>query len=353
MCPAWIVAVGLALAGCGEAPPSGSETNAGADPSTGTAAASTGEADPTGTSEGPASTDGPVEPEETSAGETDSGDGDGPAPCVAGLPHGRYTGLQLEVDGRTRSYDLFVPETVDLWEPTPLVLNFHGYLGSPPNQAAFSQFDAVATERGLVVAYPAGVGSSWNGGQCCGTAHEDQVDDVAFARALVDRIASQACIDRRRVGAIGMSNGGHLAHRLACQAADVFSIAVSVTGVLAFAGPACDPVRPISVVQFHGTSDAIVPYGGAGPGYPHVGDMMRDWGARNGCALQPSVTHEVGDARCETWAQCDDDVETTLCTVTGGGHCWFGNPDCPFGASTTQVDASAYAADLVLHKTLP
>lgn len=291
--------------------------------------------------------------EEESSGGADPSTTTGPDPitCQPGtLPPGRYPGVTLEHGGRTRSYDLYVPETVDVTQPSPLVINFHGLLGNPAQQAMFSQYDAAAVEAGVIVAYPAGVSNSWNTGLCCGGAQSEGVDDVGFARTLVQHIGLGSCVDPSKVFAIGMSNGGHMAHRLACEAADVFAGVASVTGVLTMLD--CNPSRPISVLQFHGTADAIVRYDGAGPGYPPVEDMMDDWAARNGCAPVPNVSHQQGDALCETFPGCDGDVEVTLCTVDGGGHCWFGNPSCTFGASTTDVSANDVIGQMMAAQSL-
>lgn len=275
-----------------------------------------------------------------------------PEACPAGtLPPGRYEGVTLEHGGRTRSYDLYVPPTVDVTEPATLVLNFHGLYGNPTQQASFSQYDAAADTAGIIVAYPAGVSNSWNSGVCCGGAQSEGVDDVGFARTVVEHVGLGSCIDRSRVFAIGMSNGGHMAHRLACEAADMFAGVASVTGVLNVLS--CTPSRPISVQQFHGTADAIVRYDGYGPGYPPVDSMMEAWASRNGCAPVPNVTHEQGDALCETWVGCHDDVEVTLCTIEGAGHCWPGNASCTFGSSTTDVSANEVFERLLQTQSLP
>lgn len=295
---------------------------------------------------------------ESSGGDTeptgDSGTTDDPNPvsCPAGtLPPGRYNDVTLEHGGQSRSYDLYVPESVDVTQPATLVLNFHGLLGNPSQQAMFSQYDAAAATAGVIVAYPAGTSSSWNTGLCCGGAQSAGVDDVGFARTVVQHVGIGSCIDPSRVFAIGMSNGGHMAHRLACEAADVFAGVASVAGVLTMLE--CNPSRPISVQQFHGTADNIVSYDGIGPGFPGAEDMMEGWAARNGCAPVPNITHQQGDSTCETWTACNDGVEVTLCTVEGGGHCWPGNESCTFGSSTTDVNANDVFAQLMENQFLP
>lgn len=264
-----------------------------------------------------------------------------PAPGI-----GYQTGFGVDADGRSRSYDLFIPTNYSGTEDVALVVNFHGLTGNPQQQANLSGFNDVAEERGMVVAYPAGIDNSFNSGLCCGGAYSQGVNDVAFARALVDQVATLLCIDRARVYVMGMSNGGHMAHLLACQAADVFAASASVTGVLNLAPFDCTPSRPISMMDFHGTSDSIVPYGGTGLGFPAVPQMMSDWAGRNNCGDVPNVSFEQGDMRCETWPACEDDVEVTLCTVTGGGHCWPGSGPCILGQNSSARSASEAIADM-------
>lgn len=285
---------------------------------------------------------------------TDTSDtGELPAGC--GMPSpgsGTHTGLSVMVDGMTRDYELFVPVTYDAQNPSALVLNFHGLLGAPSQQADFSEFNQSAQLRGMIVAYPEGVGASFNAGACCGEAEAQDVDDVAFARALVDELVASFCIDPDRVYATGMSNGGHMSHTLACEAADVFAAVGPVAGVMGLDPADCQPARPISIVDFHGTADLIVQYGGLGPGYPPVHPMMEDWAARNGCSPVSEVSFDQDEVLCETWPGCDDDVEVTLCTIDGGGHCWPGNDSCLFGNSTTTLHASEVIADMFSMHTL-
>jgi polyhydroxybutyrate depolymerase len=257
---------------------------------------------------------------------------------------GMTTGITIDVDGVERSYDLFVPTIYDPNTAAPLVLNFHGLLGSPSQQVDFSQFNDAAEAHGMLVAYPAGIGASFNAGSCCGEASSSGVDDVGFARALVQDVALKMCVDPRRVYATGMSNGGHMAHRLACEAADLFAATASVTGALRLGE--CAPSRPISMVQYHGTSDTIV-------GYAEIPGMMEAWAARNGCSDTPSTTFEQGDMHCQTWPDCDAGVEVTLCTIDGGGHCWPGNGSCIFGHSSTELHASEAIATMFEVQPLP
>jgi polyhydroxybutyrate depolymerase len=344
------VLVGLWGAACAD--PTTATSEEGGSSSTASSSAGAGSSgEPTST----AGTTSTATSDATGADSSSSGETGGVSPgCGApGAGPGKHQNLALDVDGTARSYDLFVPSGYDPDVAAPLVLNFHGLLGWPVQQAEFSGFDASAEPRGMLVAYPAGIGSSFNSGACCGDAYAQDVDDVGFARALVDEVSRTYCVDPRRVFVTGMSNGGHMAHLLACVAADVFAAGASVTGVLQLAPADCTPARPISMLDFHGNSDLIVPYGGGGPGYPPVPDMMSAWAARDGCAAASGVVFEQDDMRCETWPACQDDVEVTLCTIDGGGHCWPGPGDCPFGHNSSARVASDVIADMFMAHPMP
>jgi len=291
---------------------------------------------------------GPTTGSATSA--TAESTGPGPSSCETAslFAPGVHTAITIDVDGVSRAYDLFVPTSYDPTLDAPLVVNFHGLLGSPSQQADFSQFNGAAEDHGMLVAYPDGIGASFNAGVCCGTASSQDVDDVGFARALVQDVSSKMCVDPQRVFATGMSNGGHMAHRLACEAADMFAATASVAGVLSLVSP-CVPSRPISIIQFHGTADTIVGYGGI----PAVPQMMEGWAARNGCSPTPEISFAQGDTSCQTWPDCDGGVEVSLCTIEGGGHCWPGNPACVFGNSTTELHASEVIATMFDQQPLP
>lgn len=340
----------LAIACAAEGPASGE----GNDASDNSATTESEESNNASESSGDPSESETGDPTDTEDSEDTADTGELPAGCgQPALEPGTHTNLTVDIGGTTRSYELFVPVTYEPDNPSALVLNFHGLLGNPSQQADWSQFNQSAQLRGMIVAYPSGIGSSFNAGACCGDAHSQGVDDIAFARALVDELLAQMCIDPKRVYVTGMSNGGHMAHTLACEAADMFAAAASVTGVMGLPPSECQPSRPISVIDFHGTDDFIVSYGGSGPGYPPVNSMMEDWAARNGCSPVSEVIFQEAEVLCETWPGCDDDVEVTLCTIEGGGHCWPGNGSCLFGYSTTVIDASELIADMFVLQKLP
>jgi len=245
-------------------------------------------------------------------------DDEPPAAACDGLP--ADTGdsvVTVSFGGRERSYRLHLPPSYDPSVPTPLVLNFHALGSSAGIQESYTQMSAKSDDEGFVVVHPQGIGGSWNGGACCGQAQASRSDDVGFVAAILDDLSDRVCVDSRRVYATGMSNGGFMSHRLACDLADRISAIAPVAGTNATLS--CAPSRPVPVMHFHGTLDTIVPFAG-------TRRTIADWVERNGCDSEPRVTFDEGNATCETYGSCTDEADVTLCSIRGLAHLWPGGP---------------------------
>jgi polyhydroxybutyrate depolymerase len=255
--------------------------------------------------------------------------------------------------GRERSYITYVPASANGKEPIPLVFVLHGGTGNAQSAIRMSGFNEITERNGFIAVYPNGTGRlsdekllTWNGGACCGYAQEEDVDDVGFMRAIVAELQSQTAIDAKRIYATGMSNGGILSHRLACEAADLFAAIAPVSGTLNF--PPCNPSQPVSVIEFHGTEDQHVPYdGGYGPksivnvDFTSVQYSVGFWVSFDGCSSQPQ-TISFNDIRHEIWTGCADSTSVELYTIIGGGHSWPGGPGglVSLDKPTTTISAS-------------
>jgi polyhydroxybutyrate depolymerase len=220
--------------------------------------------------------------------------------------------IALRHDGRDRSYAVHVGTAVTAGRPVPLVVNFHGLHNSPAIQEIFSRMNAVADREGFIVVNPQGIEASFNAGNCCGPAAEQGIDDLGFTRAIVADVAARACVDRRRVYATGFSNGGFMAHRVGCEAADLFAAVAPVAAGNAVTR--CAPGRPVPVITFHGTADTVVEYA--------TGQRAAaDWATRNGCTGEPTrVAH--GTAYCDRWTTCGAGVAVEMCTIPNLWHLW-------------------------------
>jgi polyhydroxybutyrate depolymerase len=227
----------------------------------------------------------------------------------------------------------------------PLVLNFPGLTESPHWQELLTGMNEAAGRRGMMVVYPEGIGWSWNAGTCCGRAFYEHVDDVRFVRELVDHLEREYCIDRNRVYSTGMSNGGLLSYRLACEASDLFAAIAPVAAVEAV--DACQPSRPVPVLAFHGGLDVVVPYHGGVWKFPSVEETVARWRQRDGCntASWQSI-FENGHAHCEAAQSCRDGSDVVLCTAERSGHTWPGGAFVPWlGGTSGDVNATETILD--------
>ena len=91
----------------------------------------------------------------------------------------------LEVDHRTRTYFVHIPPKHDSKKPTPVVVVYHGGASNAQQMVRFCGLNETADQYGFITVYPSGTGRlkgalTWNGGNCCGYAMQQNVDDVAF-----------------------------------------------------------------------------------------------------------------------------------------------------------------------------
>ncbi len=285
----------------------------------------------------------PSEPESESSG--GSRGSAWPVDCAGKTAQPLDATWKLSSSGGERVFDVHVPAKYDPARRTPVVFDFHGFTSDEKQQALLSGLNAKADEAGFVAVHARGTGVplSWNAGACCGQAAGqggEPVDDVRFVRDMLDRLESQLCVDEKRVYATGMSNGGFLSHRLACEMSDRIAAIAPVAGVLGL--QACAPSRHVPVMHFHGTLDTLVPYRGEPmKGFPSVASTINAWAERNGCSSAKVETFRKVDTVCETHQGCADGATVTLCTVQGGGHTWPGGlPVPPLGHTTSNLSAT-------------
>jgi polyhydroxybutyrate depolymerase len=238
----------------------------------------------------------------------------------------------LVVDGLTRWFRLYRPDGLVLDHPVPLVVMLHGGFGDDAQAEAGYGWDQQATRQGFVVAYPNGDSRAWNGGGgCCGKPGREDVDDVAFISAMVAKVRTELPIDSHRVFATGISNGGIMAYRLACDTTIFAAIGPDSATMLG----SCDHPSPVSVIHIHGTADQNIPYaGGTGHGVaeidgPPVTDVIADWRTTDHCRAPTST---VSGVVTRSVATCPDGRAVELITIAGAGHQWPGSfPPGPLG----------------------
>jgi polyhydroxybutyrate depolymerase len=261
----------------------------------------------------------------------------------------------LIVDGRKRSYLIHLPPNLDPHKPTPVVLLFHGAGASGSLMVPFTGMRKKADDAGFIAVYPnsSGIGPflAFNAGDFVGKL-AGSADDVKFVARLLDDLGGVVNVDRRRIFAAGMSNGGSMCYRLAAELSDRIAAIAPVAGTMAIAE--ARPQRPVSVFHFHGTVDRVVPFHGPRRGaakllkYRSVEETIRIWCEINGCPPTPRVTVfpcTLGTgtiAKQMTYGPGREGSEVVLVEIEGGGHTWPGQkPPIPLiGRSTLDISAN-------------
>ena len=226
-------------------------------------------------------------------------------------------------DGVVREYKLVLPANYDPQVAYPLAIGLHGVGGTASSIERLLRLEKGSTP--VIAAYPQGkdlgprTSAAWNAGTCCEPATGLQPNDVKFISRLIDSVESQLRVDKSRVWAIGFSNGGMMAYRLACEISD------QITGVGVGAGALtageCAPTKKFSVIHIHGDLDTDVPFNGGGP-----------YNTRSATYSVGSVASAVGctndaaraSANIQVW-QCPDSMEMKLVVDTNQGHDWNSN----------------------------
>ncbi len=265
------------------------------------------------------------------------------APRFRAKPAGTATNALVAA----RPYRLLAPTTVDPAKAYPLVLVLHGWGGTGENIERYYQLDALVDERSFIVAYPQGTEETthpkhfwgghrrfWDATDACCNFYGAPIDDVAYLDAVIDDVSAHHRVDPKRIFLMGLSNGGYMSHRYACDRAGRVAAIVSQAGAMWADATRCKPSEPVAVLQIHGTDDDTVPYAGKAAGapgakLPSAHQSASDWAVFDHCEATPDtsvpprdlVAGGFGDSDAETtterWTGCRG-VE--LWTIRGGGH---------------------------------
>lgn len=286
---------------------------------------------------------------------------------VAGLPLTPAfadTAQTLPYGGAMRSYLVHLPNAPQPAEGFPIILAFHGGGMQGAGMRRLTGLNAVADRMGFVVVYPDGIDRHWNDGR---STISNPQDDVGFVAQVIDRVAQDYPVDRRRVFATGLSNGALFAQRIGCELSDRIAAIASVAGSMpSELASRCAPKRAVSVLQINGTADPIMPYeGGSVADFGGVGEggtvlstarTASLWARINRCGAVPDQQNLPPTARLDrtrvsriTYHGCDGGRAVMTLSVAGGGHAWPGGgqyaPRLLIGVASRQIDASQLIAE--------
>ncbi|WP_158531603.1 MULTISPECIES: PHB depolymerase family esterase [unclassified Meiothermus] len=241
---------------------------------------------------------------------------------------------EIQSGGQVRTYEGHLPPHAGA--RLPLLLVLHGGGGNGHGMRRLAGMDELADRAGFLVVYPNGYKQSWADGRGTTKAEQAGVDDVAFLRSLIEQLIQKYGVDPRRIYAAGISNGGLMVGRMACELSDeIAAFAVVAATFPERLTATCHPSRPVPILFIHGTLDPILPAAG---GIPKVGaggailsaeEAVDFWRRLNTCGTSPVEEKLIDPVQDGTqtlfrrWA-CAQGSQVLFYRVNGGGHTWPG-----------------------------
>lgn len=257
-----------------------------------------------------------------------------------GMDTGLLENLEIDILGQERNYHLYLPQnTVN----APVVFLFHGnrsnnneILGITGSKAPYKAWLDVAQQENIILVIPngsegAGGNNGWNDCRSDSQGNPSS-NDVLFTRNLIDFVVSEYQANVSKVFAVGTSNGGHMAMRLAQEIPDKITAFASIAASNPVNSQCTNSVVPISALIINGTDDPILPFEG--------GQMIDDrgevfsaeetinyWTIRNGTDTTPIVTDVLNidttdecTVRKYLYGNGTNNTEVAFYEVVDGGH---------------------------------
>ena len=250
----------------------------------------------------------------------------GPLPACATMTFG----------GADRPVKLHVPPTYACATAAPLVIMLHGYGVTSVSEEAYLNLLAESDKRGFLYAAPDGTKDAttseyWNATDACCDYYGSKVDDSTYLSGVIKEVEAAFNVDAARVYVIGHSAGGFMAHRLACEHGDQLAGVVSLEGAMYQDPTKCAGKNPVSVLEIHGTSDAVIAYGGGLIGvnaFPSAPTTVADWATIDGCGPADTSGAPVdldaslpgNETTITAYPGCKGGASVQLWTVQGGAH---------------------------------
>jgi len=251
---------------------------------------------------------------------------------------------------QARTYSFHVPQSYDEDEATPVFILLHGRFGNGAGTASYTQVNPLAEKEGFIGVYPDGLDNKRSGApRDSGWNYvrdvpyfpgADEHDDTEFIQNVIDDLSQDLNIDRDRIYVAGLSNGGFMVQRLACDAPGYFAGYASVAGA-GFGGmeTVCEGDESVNMLVMHGTLDNNIQWNGNPQTLPNgetfygalpIPTLVEYWAQRMQCTGSeredvdiPEVDDETGLA-IFTATGCRNDAELLVYAIINGGHNWPG-----------------------------
>jgi polyhydroxybutyrate depolymerase len=270
---------------------------------------------------------------------------------------------EVEINDHPRTFVVHLPQGYDSQQHYPVVILLHGRDQDAAEMARLTHFNEFADRDSIIAVYPNALNGRWNigGGPQQGYRRgpyrrgpwgpgypppgprPEQGDrpngpnrgaDMPFLHRMLDKLATHYSVDKRRIYAVGLGEGGFLALRMGCNMADRIA-AIAVVGAAMPRALTCVPSRPVPALLMNGTDDPIVHFDG---GRYKDGmlqllsaeDSAKEWARLNRCSEKPSesklpsLQKGFKDTKVYLFDGCQENAQVALYAVKDGGHTWPG-----------------------------
>jgi polyhydroxybutyrate depolymerase len=262
------------------------------------------------------------------------------------LPAG-WTQSSLDVDGLTRWYRVFVPDSLP-GNPA-LVLYLHG--GTLSMRSITGKFAGgtaewirLAETEGFLLLVPNGVNArtgdtfgndqNWNDFRPDSASGQSDADDTHFLLTLIEEISALHGVDQDRIYVTGASNGGLMTYRLLIDLPEQFAAGA------AFIANLPDPVdqipfpaSPTPLLIANGSEDPLMPWEGGVVGRDRgqvisAAETVAWWVRANQASLDRMVSRLLPDinsgdgcqVRMDVYPAAGEGAEVVFYALVGGGH---------------------------------
>lgn len=233
--------------------------------------------------------------------------------------------LTLTHDDTERNFLLYQPANYDENKAYSLLLALHPASTTADQMADMTAFERLADRHDVVMIFPNAIGARWN------SSGANDVDDLGFLTALLDRMIADYAIDESRIFVLGYSSGGLMTLKLRCELSD------RLAGIISYAAPmtvtmadTCLSADPVASLTIHGTADEVFPYNGQVTvtdgtlsGTFSADQTIGFLAGLNGCSSQRQVSNitpaSARNSIFQTSYPCETHI-TQLYTVDDLGH---------------------------------
>lgn len=235
----------------------------------------------------------------------------------------------VNVSGKTRSYIVHFPDTLDSSKKTRVLLAYHPALGTAEFMEDATRLHEKNGSKNFIVVYPEGQSRTWNAGECCGLAEKQNANDLGFFDAIMADLATVTPIAPKAY-VTGYSNGSMMAYWLLCnRPSQVAAVAAFAAYLPSDTMQKC-PAGNVSLLHLHGDADKGSPVDGGKTSFlgniPPASATVETIAIRNKCDVNSAKTISAPkiDASCVVYSGCASGAEVRQCLIPNLGHSWPG-----------------------------